>query len=304
MNPLQRLAASYWAPAPAKRLAMLRILIGGYTVLYLAFGIGGMVSVAKLATRQFKPVGPIAVLSEPLAYGLVVAIAVAAIAIGIAFVLGFRHRITGPLFALAALWVISYRNSWGMIFHTENLMVLHVIVVGLAPGAADAWSWDARGRDTPADGARYGWPIKLLCILTLTTYFLAGYAKLSVSGVHWATSDTLRGLVAYDNVRKIELGDMHSPIGAALVGQGWLFPPLAAVSLFLEVAAPLALLGRRIAKVWCVAAWSFHVGVLAVMAIMFHYPVLGVAYASFFAVERLGERVLAWRNRRRNKPES
>ena len=70
---------------------------------------------------------------------------------------------------------------------------------------------------------------------------------------------------------------------------------MAALSLAVEFSAPLVLLNPRVARWWCVAAWSFHAGVLVLMAIMFHYPISGVAYASFFPVEALHDR---WRRSR------
>ena len=66
--------------------------------------------------------------------------------------------------------------------------------------------------------------------------------------------------------------------------------PLAAVSLVAELGAPLALLHPRVGRWWCALAWSFHAGVVVMMAIVFHYPLAGVAYASFFRVEALAER--------------
>ncbi|MEM6990302.1 MAG: HTTM domain-containing protein [Myxococcota bacterium] len=277
----------------------MRIGIGLYAWVYLVVRFGGLVGVSRFAERQFDPAGPVAVLTEPLPVAIVATVTAAAVVAGAAFVLGYRYRIAGPAFAALFLWVTAYRNSWGMVFHTENLMVMHIVVLGLAPRAADAWSLDARGRPEAKPDAAFGWPIALMCAVTVTTYVLAGVAKFSVSGFDWIVSDTLRGLVAHDNLRKIELGDAHSPIGAAMVAQGWLFPPLAAGSMLLELGAPIALLGGRIGRLWCYAAWSFHAGILAIMAILFHYPLLGFAFASFFEVERVGDRIVAWRSRRR-----
>ena len=50
-----------------------------------------------------------------------------------------------PIAAALLLWTLSYRNSWGLPFHTENLLVLHVIALALAP-AADAWALGAAKR--------------------------------------------------------------------------------------------------------------------------------------------------------------
>ena len=145
MRRVARRLDGYWlAPAPAERLALLRILVGGFCALYLAvFGLN-LVSVAGFEGSQFEPVGVVGALGSqvaaPLVYGLVVATFVA----GLGFVAGWRFRLSGPAFALLLLAVTSYRSSWGQIFHTENLLVLHVLVLALSPAAA-ARSLDARG---------------------------------------------------------------------------------------------------------------------------------------------------------------
>jgi len=112
-------------------------------------------------------------------------------------------------------------------------------------------------------------------------------AKLNHAAIEWATGDILRNYVAYDNLRKVELGDWHSPLEASLVQHGWIFKPLAFLTLAAELFAPLAFFGRRSRTVWVVVIWTFHVGVFATMAIIFPYQISGVAFASFFGVECL-----------------
>jgi len=74
---------------------------------------------------------------------------------------------------------------------------------------------------------------------------------------------------------------------------------LAWSTLVLELGAPVALLGGWWARAWAVSAWGFHLGVVLLMAIVFPYPLVGVAYAPLLAVERPPQRVLAWWRRRR-----
>ncbi len=282
---------AFWRPTtPASRLAALRILVGAFALVYLTIRLPHL-STFDFDVSGFRPTGVVSLLSDPLAAPWPAVAAVAALALGIAFLLGWRFALTGPLFAAALLWVTSYRNSWGMIFHTENLMVMHVIVVSLG-ASADAWSLDARrrarrGLPPPEDDPRYGWPLRLAAAITIGTYVLAGIAKLRHSGLDWVSSDILRNYVAYDNLRKIELGDDYSKLGTALCRHPELFPPLAGISLAVELLAPLALLGRRVAIVWSLLAWGFHLGVLALMWIFFPYPLLGFAYAPLFSLERL-----------------
>lgn len=287
-------AADAWlrAPGPATRLAALRLLIGGYATVYLLARAVHLVSFIELPPGSFAPVGVVAALSAPLPAAAVVLLLASGVGLGVAFTLGWRFALTGPLFAANLLWVLSYRNSWGMIFHTDNLLVLHVIVLGLAR-AADAWSLDTRAgrpravRDDRVGEREHGWPVRLLAVVTVVSYLIAGIAKLRLSGLTWFASDLLRNYVAYDNLRKLQLGDWYSPLGAAMVDQAWLFPPLAVLSLGLELLAPLALVGPRLARAWAGLAWAFHAGVLAVMAIFFPYPLLGLAFAPLLRAERL-----------------
>jgi hypothetical protein len=200
-----------------------------------------------------------------------------------------------------------------MLFHTDNLLALQAIAVGLAPGAADALSADARRRragavgavgathaasttsaagSPPPDNGAYGWPLRLLTWVTVAAYALAGLAKLRESGLVWAEGEILRHYIAFDAVRKIEVGSVHSPFGAWLVAYEAPFRVIGALSLLLELGAPLALLHRRVGYAWVLGIWGFHLGVVLVMAIAFPYPLSGVAFAAFLPCERL------WRWRR------
>ncbi len=275
---------------PAERLATLRVMVGLYGVIYLLSRVGAIWGVTRYRPAQFEPVGLVTwvapLLDGPLGAAEVVAGLALALGSGLAFTAGWKFRFSGPIYAVALLWVTSYRNSWGMVFHTENLLVLHTLVLAVAP-SGQAWSLDARLRPLPAASRRFGWAVVLMCWVTALTYFVAGYAKLAHSGLSWVTSDTLRNFVAYDNIRKAELGAGFSGVGTWMVAHAWVFPPMAAVSLTVELLAPLAVVDRRLGMLWAGAAWGFHFGVLMLMYILFHYPILGVGYASFFPVERL-----------------
>lgn len=286
MSRLGAIDRYFYAPAPPERLALLRIAAGGFAVVYLIWRFGALTSVAHFHAAEFLPVGVVRLLAAPLPPVWVPIVALATIAVGVAFAAGFRYRVSGPLFALLFLWTTSYRNSWGMIFHVENLVALHLLLLGAAR-AADAFSWDARRRPAPPPShGRYGWPIRTMTAVTATAYVLAGVAKLKFAGLHWLSGDFLREQIAHDNLRKIELGSIHAPLGAMLVQYGMPFGVLAVVSLCLELGAPLALLSRRIAIVWVAGAWSFHLGVVGLMAIVFPYQLTLLAFLPYFEVER------------------
>lgn len=286
----------YFAPEVATRLAALRVLVGLFGTIFLIIRTDYLFDIAGLPAARFAPVGVLGALDAPLPEWLVRAVVVATIALAVAFTAGWRHRITGPLYAVALLAVTTFDNSWQHIAHTENLVTLHTMVLAVSP-AADVWSLDARraGRlaAAVAPHERYGWPVRLISVLTVCTYALAGWAKLRNGGLDWLTGDVLRNQIAHDNVRKAVLGDRWSPIGAWLSSHAWVFPPMALASVVVELGAPVALLRGRLRTLWVAAAWTFHLGVLVLMAILFAYPLSGVAYASFGHPEVLWARVRA-----------
>ncbi|HUJ58448.1 MAG TPA: hypothetical protein VLX92_08145, partial [Kofleriaceae bacterium] len=211
-----------------------------------------------------------------------------------AFTLGLAYRAVAPLAAAALLWTLSYRNAWGQLFHTEDLLVLHVIALACAP-AADAWA--LRRPRAPA-AAGYGWPVRLLVALTAATYLLAAIAKLRLAGLAWVDGAQLRDQIAVDNLRKAVLGDPVGPLAGLLLDHPGALWAASIGTLVIELGAPIALVGGRVGRLWAVAAWAFHLGVLLTMNVVFPYPLSGVALLPLFPVERVIQVAREWRRRR------
>lgn len=276
-----------FTPAPAERLAALRILVGGYAVVFLVARWPSFWGAPGLPARQFEPVGPLWWMDAPVDAAIARTLLVGVVALGVLFVLGVGWRVVGPLFAVGFLVTAAYRVSWGHVIHSEHLPALHLLVIGFAP-AADAWTLRRhRAHASAAPDARYGWPIRVMVVVLVITYVLAGWMKLRNGGGDWIDGHVLRNQIAYDNLRKELLGSQHSPIGGWLVQFGWVFPPIAWATVAIELGAPIAFLGGRWRTVWAVAAWGFHVGIVILMAISFPYQVSGIAYACLFRPERL-----------------
>lgn len=302
---MKRLARFWCWSVPPERLALTRVLVGTFALVYLVIRTPDLLGAIDFLPRQFVPVGLATWLPAPLPPVLVVASVALVLVTALLFTLGLAFVYSAPLFALSLLWVTTYRSSWGMIFHTDNLLTLHVLLLALSP-AADVWSLDAsraqrRGVAPPSEcDARYGWALQAMSLVTVITYALAGVAKLKLAGGTWFAGEPLRAQIAYDNLRKIELGTQVSPLGPWLVRYHGVFRTLAIMTMVVELGAPAALVRRRIATVWASMAWGFHVSVLALMSISFPYQLCGVAFVSFFRVERGWD----WlRGLRRGRPE-
>jgi len=83
------------------------------------------------------------------------------------------------------------------------------------------------------------------------------------------------------------LGGTPSPLAEVAVRRAWMFPPMAALAVVIELVAPIALFGGWYRNVWVGAAWLMHAGIAALMLIAFPYPLFLMAFAPFFPLERV-----------------
>lgn len=274
------------APAPAERLAVLRVLTGAFATAYLAVRLPAFHALADAPERDFEPVGVLWWLPSTVAPAAVTATIAVGLVAGAAFTAGAWFRVSGPAFAIAFLALTTYRSSFGQLLWFENLVVLHLLIVACTP-SADAVAVDARRRPVPQPRAGYGWSVRLAALVTVSTYFLAGVAKLREGGRSWLAGDTLVNHVAYSAGRLEVLGASASPLAELLVRAGWLLTPAAVITIALELGAPLALMGGRIRDGWVVGTWLLHAGIAATMFVVFPYPLALVAFAPLYDLERL-----------------
>ena len=278
---------------PPTLLAALRIGVVTYATGYVLVRSAHLWSLTSLPDSRWEPVGVLAPLSAPLPPALVAVLLAATVLTGAAGAAGWRWRITGPGFAALLLVVLTYRHSWGTVLHTDHLLWLHVGLLAL--GRADErWAVRPSRPSPPPSPAQEPWfdaalVIRLMAVATVATYVVAGVAKLRNGGGDWFDGEALRNHLAYDNLRKRQLGDYWSPVGGWLTRWEIVFPPLSVVSMAVELLAPLALWRPRAAVVWVAGAWSFHLAVLVLMVIVFPYHLcgLGLAPVLFDAALRL-----------------
>ena len=273
--------------APAERVAAFRVCVGVFVVAYLLVRAPVFWGLADRSGASFDGVGVLGWLDRPLPSPVIRGSFVVAVGSGIAVIAGLRFRWTGPVFAVTVLVLTTLRSSWGQLLHFENLFALHLVVLALSP-AADVWSLDARRHGARRrEPTTYGLVMRISGVCVVASYVIAGIAKLRLGGLEWAVGDTLRNHVAYSAVRLELLGGEGSPFAATAVRNAWVLPPMATAALLIELAAPVAMLGRRLGSTWVVAAWSMHVGILALMLVGFPYPLFLVAFAPFFELERV-----------------
>ena len=97
------------------------------------------------------PVGTFGWIADPIPVSVSRSILVAAIVVGAGFVAGWRYRVSGPLFAVLLLFALTACNLAGQVWHTENLLLMHVAVLAFAP-VADVWVARRPPAAAPAGG--------------------------------------------------------------------------------------------------------------------------------------------------------
>jgi hypothetical protein len=276
----------WWrAPAPAERLALVRILVGVYCVGLLLLRGPSLLRLTQLDAAQFQGVGPSSLLAAPLSLPLLIALLVLAFVGALGFTLGVRHRVLAPAFGVLLLFLLSYRNSWGHLAHSEQLVGIHVLLLSVFP-AADALSLDRKaGRTRAGPQECYGWPLRLLMLSVVISYMLAGWAKLYYGGLAWVSGDAVYNQVAHDTLIKLRLGGFVSPLGPTLLRRPELFAIASVFTLIIELGAVLAMFAGRVRVAWVAGAYAMHIGIAVAMGIAFPYPLWGVAFISFFELE-------------------
>lgn len=273
-----------------QRLALLRIATGCFSLWYLISRFGMLQKMVK-NTSAFDPIGVLFWMEEPLPATAFWWISLGLIILNIFYIIGWKFKFSGPVFALLTLLFFTYRNSWSMIYHNRNALVLHIVILGLV-ASADAWSIDAwqgrrNGNKVKKAHFNYGWPVVLICAVTLGSYFLSGIAKIAGDlAFEWANGSAMRSQVAVDAIRKSVLVAETASLFKTIYQHTWLFLGMGILTLILEVGAPIALLKKRWGMVWAVLTWSMHWGIFLIMGIRFRYQMTGLLFLSFFEPEK------------------
>jgi len=229
-----------FAPAPARGLALARIVFyGGLFVLYAGhdFRLWG-----EVGPVFWRPLWPLPTDVPPPPATLVAAVSLAFKASLLSTCLGIATRWSAALAALAGLFTLGLPNQWGVTFHTDAPIVLLLLVLAFARLGDDlAFPPRRRPRAAPAADGEYRWPL-VAARLTLCLVFLAaGLSKCLAGGWDWIASDHLARLLLKQQVTSRPWLDW----GVMVAAQPLLYHGLAALTVAIELAYPLALVWRR-----------------------------------------------------------
>ena len=202
-------------------------------------------------------------------YALAILVAAWKVALAMACV-GMLTRLSTALAFLLGVYLIGLPYNFGKTDHMTAIVVWTMLILALSH-SGDAWSVDAWMRrrqagDVPAPprvrSGEYRWPVRAVWVVMATIFFAAGMAKVIQGGPAWVFSDNM----AISLVQRYY--DVSAPPtldwGLRVAQHPWLAESMAAGSLLLELAAPLALFSRRLRRVlpWMLLAMQIGIGLL------------------------------------------
>jgi hypothetical protein len=288
----------WFAPMAPFSLAVCRIATGSWAFYFLLRTRAAFVRSAGGPPEVFHPIGVARVLDGPLSistYDMMLSVCVFLCAL---FTAGLLHRVLAPIFAALFLFVLTYSNSWAMVFHTENMLVLHVCILAITPSAAvlsmdasftsedEKYSRFGMAKHEPEPSYRYKWPIRLMQLGATLPYVVAGVAKVNEAGWSWSHGGNLRDQITMNGLYYEVLRNGAEPITFHVYGWDAAFLAAASMTLVLELGAPLALLHRYVGYLYVAGIMSMHWSILFLMGIPFPYQLYGYAFACFFVWDR------------------
>lgn len=190
---------------------------------------------------------------------------------------GFFTRASTVAALLLGAYLLGLPNNFGKVGHGDQLTVLIMLILALSR-CGDAVSIDAllARRSTPASPApparsparsgEYHWPVRMVWVLMAAIFCSAGTTKLLRVGPAWVTSDSFA-----ITLQQAHYGLNRPPtnFGLRVAQVPWLCHVIAGGSLLLELAFPLALLGRRPRAIIVPAALAMQLGIGLMMGIWF-----------------------------------
>lgn len=286
-----RAFAGWWVPElPRARVAWVRAALAVTAVLDVRFFLSSTADragtpefFAPVVLARWLQLPPV---TEGIATALLVGVHVGAVAVvigGFRRVPGLVQNAGGWLLAIAyVLWVL-WGMSYGYVAHDHMAITVGIVLLATAGTAR-------YGGGAAAD-VTAGWPLRMIQVLTVMTYFGSVLAKYVFSGgslVRWATSGTL----AWAFIRR------PNDLNQMLVTNALLLRLAQWGALLLELCSPLVLLLRGRWLMLAIGGFlMFHLTTFLLLGI--HFLPTVVCWSAFVPFERLPGWVRARLARRR-----
>jgi hypothetical protein len=294
---LRRLDDHWFAPAPLRDLATVRVVLIGMQVTLLLWpylarklgsctgcNLGHQLRLTGIDAQEFTPLPALKLLLLPLGWGvrpgpeLLEVVWVVTVGAGVLALFGLLTRPSLLILAAGSTLLVAHAYSYRERHHPEAMLTIMLWTLAFAPSGA-RWSLDAlirhwRGRGPGPDLSPHArWPLRLGQWLFVLMYLSAGTSKLLSGGVRWMNGYTLAAYIA-DNA--LERG---SALGVWVAQQLPLVQLLSIGAIVFETGFVAVMLWPRLTWPFVLGGMALHAGIFALQRAPF--PQLIVLYIVF-----------------------
>ena len=191
--------------------------------------------------------------------------------------LGFMTRVSTAVAFLLGAYLIGLPYNFGKTDHMTALVVFTLGIMALS-WCGDAWSVDAfirrrfRRKPPRAPSGEYRWPVRAVWLTMALVFFAAGVAKVREGrdDVWFSTGFVFSEHFAISLVQQ-HYGPNPPAVkwGLFIARHAWLAQAMAAASILIELAAPLALFSRRARRVVPPLLFALQLGIAVIMNVWF-----------------------------------
>jgi hypothetical protein len=182
--------------------------------------------------------------------------------------LGFFTRTNCLLSFLLGWYLIGLPVNFGKVGHGSVLLLF--ALAGMAFSrcgdalSLDAWWQWRRHKTLPCSSGEYTWPLRFFQMMFCLVFMGAGLTKLRVTGWDWIATDNMQNILLMHfycgNQPLLDWGRWISQIP-------WLCQTLAAITVFAEISAPLALIHRWPRMIIIPTLFGMQIGILLLMGV-------------------------------------
>ena len=188
---------------------------------------------------------------------------------------GLATRVSTAVAFLLGSYLVALPYNFGKTDHMTALVLFAMGIMALSR-CGDAWSLDAAlrrraGRPPAGISGEYRWPVRAVWLTMTVVFFAAGVAKVTQGGAVWFSTAWV-----FSDHMAISLVQQHYGLdppgvtwGLFVARHGWLARLMAAGAVVLELAAPLALVSRRLRRVLPPSLLLMQIGIGVLMNVWF-----------------------------------
>jgi len=267
MNRIQATWHDFWfQPEPPEALGACRILFFGG--LFVAFAGIDFSPLCRVAEAFWMPTSFYCLISAhgPPSVAAVIGMQTVWKVSLLASAAGFLTRFSTLVSGLLGLYLIGLTYNFGKVDHDMAVTGMILFIMPLSAcgriWSIDEWIARRQGRSLPPlTGEEARWPIQFARVAITLLMFGAGVNKLRSSGIPWITSDTMRTYLILK----------EAPLGLWLAQWPLFCHFLAGFAVVTEFFYPVALISKRLARLWVPAGFAMFTGIYFLLNVSFFF---------------------------------